>query len=64
MADYVPPPGTKVVKKTKKRKKDPNAPKRPQTAFFVFSSKVLNNKIKTNTTVHMIPKNWLDYLAL
>lgn len=39
MADYTPPPGTKVTKKGKKRKKDPNAPKRPQTAFFVFSTK-------------------------
>lgn len=39
MADYVPPPGSKAAKKGKKRKKDPNAPKRPQTAFFVFSTK-------------------------
>lgn len=39
MADYTPPAGTKVTKKGKKRKKDPNAPKRPQTAFFVFSTK-------------------------
>jgi len=40
MADYKPPPGTGKGKKgAKKRKKDPNAPKRPQTAFFVFSTK-------------------------
>jgi hypothetical protein len=36
MANYVPPPGTK--KKPMKRKNDPNAPKRPLTAFFIFSS--------------------------
>ncbi|CBY34818.1 unnamed protein product [Oikopleura dioica] len=35
MASYEPPAGTK---KTKKRKKDPNAPKRPATAFFLFST--------------------------
>jgi len=34
MRHYTPPDGRKV-KKTK-RKKDPNAPKRPQTAFFLF----------------------------
>ena len=39
MANYIPPPGT-GGKKAAKRKKDPNAPKRPQTAFFVFSAKV------------------------
>jgi len=38
MANYIPPPGT-GGKKAAKRKKDPNAPKRPQTAFFVFSAK-------------------------
>ena len=26
-----------------KRKKDPNAPKRPQTAFFIYSDKVSHN---------------------
>ncbi|CAG5097350.1 Oidioi.mRNA.OKI2018_I69.XSR.g15038.t1.cds [Oikopleura dioica] len=35
MANYEPPAG---AKKTKKRKKDPNAPKRPATAFFLFST--------------------------
>merc|ERR1719444_164954 len=35
MASYEPPAG---AKKTKKRKKDPNAPKRPATAFFLFST--------------------------
>lgn len=40
MAGYKPPPGSGKGKKgAKKRKKDPNAPKRPQTAFFVFSTK-------------------------
>jgi len=40
MADYKPPAGAAKGKKgAKKRKKDPNAPKRPQTAFFVFSTK-------------------------
>ncbi|XP_067106316.1 high mobility group protein B2a [Osmerus mordax] len=34
MKGYVPPKGTKVGK----RKKDPNAPKRPPSAFFVFCS--------------------------
>merc|ERR1712212_1427663 len=38
MANYIPPPGA-GGKKAAKRKKDPNAPKRPQTAFFVFSTK-------------------------
>ena len=38
MANYEPPAG---AKKTKKRKKDPNAPKRPATAFFLFSTEVL-----------------------
>merc|ERR1711990_830058 len=38
MANYIPPPGA-GGKKAAKRKKDPNAPKRPQTAFFVFSAK-------------------------
>lgn len=36
MSTYEAPPGEK--KKTKKRKKDPNAPKRPPTAFFLFST--------------------------
>ncbi|XP_051242141.1 high mobility group protein B2a [Dicentrarchus labrax] len=35
MKSYVPPKGTKVVGK---KKKDPNAPKRPPSAFFVFCS--------------------------
>ncbi|WP_411024508.1 hypothetical protein, partial [Salmonella sp. s57936] len=35
MKNYVPPKGT-VVKG--KRQKDPNAPKRPPSAFFVFCS--------------------------
>jgi len=41
MANYVPPEGYSNGrnKKAPKRKKDPNAPKRPQTAFFVFSAK-------------------------
>merc|ERR1711990_986305 len=39
MANYTPPEGTRGGKKATKRKKDPNAPKRPQTAFFVFSAK-------------------------
>jgi len=34
MDDYEPEEGSN---KKKKRKKDPNAPKRPQTAFFLFS---------------------------
>lgn len=34
MKSYIPPKGTKVGKK----KKDPNAPKRPPSAFFVFCS--------------------------
>lgn len=34
MDDYEP---DEVSTKKKKRKKDPNAPKRPQTAFFLFS---------------------------
>jgi hypothetical protein len=35
MDDYEPEDGP--AQKKKKRKKDPNAPKRPQTAFFLFS---------------------------
>jgi len=34
MKDYVPPKG--VAMKGGKRKKDPNAPKRPPSAFFIF----------------------------
>lgn len=34
MATYIPPAGE--AKKPIKRKKDPNAPKRPQSAFFLF----------------------------
>ena len=46
MADYKPPAGAAKGKKgAKKRKKDPNAPKRPQTAFFVFSTKVSSKKM-------------------
>ena len=41
MAHYVPMDGFTKGKR-QKRKKDPNAPKRPQTAFFVFSAKVLD----------------------
>jgi hypothetical protein len=33
MKGYVPPKGSKAAGK---RKKDPNAPKRPHSAFFVF----------------------------
>jgi len=40
MADYIPPDGAANGKRgAKKRKKDPDAPKRPPSAFFVFSSK-------------------------
>ena len=46
MANYIPPPGT-GGKKAAKRKKDPNAPKRPQTAFFVFSAKVSHLSLLT-----------------
>uniref|UniRef100_H2TJ66 High mobility group protein B2 n=1 Tax=Takifugu rubripes TaxID=31033 RepID=H2TJ66_TAKRU len=35
MQSYVPPKGSKV---SRKKKKDPNAPKRPPSAFFVFCS--------------------------
>jgi len=38
MAHYVPQDGFQKGKR-QKRKKDPNAPKRPQTAFFVYSAK-------------------------
>ena len=41
MANYVPMDGFTKGKR-QKRKKDPNAPKRPQTAFFVYSAKVLD----------------------
>ena len=41
MANYTPAEGYARNTKSKKRKKDPNAPKRPQTAFFVFSAKVI-----------------------
>ena len=40
MAHYVPQDGFQKGKR-QKRKKDPNAPKRPQTAFFVYSAKVM-----------------------
>ena len=48
MADYVPPDGAANGKRgAKKRKKDPDAPKRPPSAFFVFSSKVSSGKIQS-----------------
>jgi len=37
MVDYVPEAGERGAKK-RKVKKDPNAPKRPQTAFFLFAA--------------------------
>ena len=48
MADYIPPDGAANGKRgAKKRKKDPDAPKRPPSAFFVFSSKVSMEKIQS-----------------
>ena len=40
MKDYTPPKGTgsKLSKKNSKGKKDPNAPKRPMTAFMLYSN--------------------------
>jgi len=37
MEDYVPENGERTTKK-RKVKKDPNAPKRPQTAFFLYAA--------------------------
>ena len=40
MKDYTPPKGTgsTLSKKNSKGKKDPNAPKRPMTAFMLYSN--------------------------
>jgi hypothetical protein len=42
MEDYTPPAGmeTSVKAKGKKKKKDPNAPKRGQSSFMVFSNAI------------------------
>ena len=62
MADYKPPAGAAKGKKgAKKRKKDPNAPKRPQTAFFVFSTKVSSKKIDR---AKKICKNKILFLSI
>lgn len=40
MADYVPPDDLEDYGRGKKKKKDPNAPKRNMSAFFIYSNAV------------------------
>lgn len=40
MATYVPPPDLDVYGKKGKKKKDPNAPKRNMSAYFIYSNAV------------------------
>ncbi len=40
MADYVPPADMEEYSSRKKKKKDPNAPKRNMSAFFIYSNEV------------------------
>ncbi|KAL1770912.1 High mobility group B1 [Sigmodon hispidus] len=55
MKAYIPPKG-----ETKKKVKDPNAPKRPPSAFFLFYSEY-HQKSKENTLAYpsvMSQRNW------
>ncbi|ORZ39441.1 high mobility group box domain-containing protein [Catenaria anguillulae PL171] len=62
--DSSPPPKTRRPRATKKAAKDPNKPKRPMTAFFIFSGehrdevKKANPDLKVGQIAKVLGERW------